>query len=110
MAVLLDHLDGGVRTLTLNRPDKRNALDTALLTALLQSLTGAAQDEQTRALVLTGAGKAFCAGGDVEDMVGRRGKPLLTRARLEWGLNRISTLLMEMEKPIVARVNGDAFG
>ncbi len=110
MSVLQTDVDGGVVRLTLNRPDKRNALDTELLEALRTTLERLASDEGCRCIVLTGAGKAFCAGGDVNDMVGRRGRALATRQRLEWGLNAIALSMMEMEKPILAKVNGDAFG
>jgi 2-(1,2-epoxy-1,2-dihydrophenyl)acetyl-CoA isomerase len=63
---LLSTDDGSVRTLTLNRPEARNALDLALVSALRAAVAAAVTDPDTRCLVLTGAGKAFCAGADVK--------------------------------------------
>jgi 2-(1,2-epoxy-1,2-dihydrophenyl)acetyl-CoA isomerase len=64
--VVLRTDEGAVRTLTLNRPDARNALDLTLLSALRAELTAAVDDPAVRCLALTGAGKAFCAGADVK--------------------------------------------
>src|SRR5690606_9481138 len=61
---LLSDLQGHVLTLTMNRPDKHNALNTALTDALLQALRAAAGNPEVRAIVLTGAGRSFCAGAD----------------------------------------------
>jgi 2-(1,2-epoxy-1,2-dihydrophenyl)acetyl-CoA isomerase len=66
VGVLLQTNDGSVRTLTLNRPDARNALDLALLSALRAGVAAAVANPDVRCLVLTGAGKAFCAGADVK--------------------------------------------
>jgi len=63
---------GAIRILTLNRPEKRNALDTALSRALLESLRTADADETVRCVVLTGAGPAFCAGADLAELKGLR--------------------------------------
>ena len=61
--------DGGVLTLTLNRPDKRNALSSAVVEALHQALDAADLDAEVRVVVLTGAGKDFCAGADLEELL-----------------------------------------
>jgi 2-(1,2-epoxy-1,2-dihydrophenyl)acetyl-CoA isomerase len=63
-----EHPLPGVRLLTLNRPQKRNALSTELLEALIRELGETASDDATRCVVLTGAGPSFCAGGDMEEM------------------------------------------
>ena len=63
---LLANLQDGVLTLTLNRPDARNAMSGEMTTALGQQLADAELDTQVRCVVLTGAGKGFCAGGDVK--------------------------------------------
>ena len=96
---------GPVRTLTLNRPERFNALDDALLDRLPEELERAAADDTVRAVVLTGAGRAFCAGGDLNLMAGGVGD-------LELGLHRerAATLLREMPKPTIAAVNGVAAG
>ncbi|MGH8817767.1 MAG: enoyl-CoA hydratase-related protein, partial [Achromobacter pestifer] len=60
--------DGAIARLTLNRPDMRNAFDEALIAALTSAVQQAAQDPRVRVLLLTGAGKAFCAGGDLNWM------------------------------------------
>ena len=96
---------GPVRTLALNRPERRNALDAELLDRLPAELERAAHDASVRAVVLTGRGGAFCAGGDLELMAGGVGD-------LEQGLarERAATLLREMAKPTLAAVNGPAAG
>jgi Enoyl-CoA hydratase/isomerase len=68
---LLAALDEGVLTLTLNRPDARNAMSQAMNQALARQLAAAALDPNVKCIVLTGAGKGFCAGGDVKGMAAR---------------------------------------
>jgi 2-(1,2-epoxy-1,2-dihydrophenyl)acetyl-CoA isomerase len=102
----LEVLDRGpVRTLALNRPERRNALNRELLDGLPEELERAAGDPSVRAVVLTGRGGAFCAGGDLELMAGGVGD-------LEQGVarERAAALLREMPKPTVAAVNGPAAG
>ena len=96
---------GPVRTLILNRPDRLNALDEALLDRLPEALERAAGDDAVRVVVVTGAGRAFCAGGDLELMAGGVGD-------LELGLRRerAAALLREMPKATIAAVNGVAAG
>lgn len=108
--VLGRELSDGVLTLTLSRPDARNALNLELIQALVAALGEAAADESVRCVVITGQGKAFCAGGDIKDMLERAGKAVATKERLQGGLNRIAQLIWHMEKPVVAKVNGDATG
>lgn len=104
------HLEGGVLTLTLSRPDSRNALNLVLIKALGGALRDAEADASVRCVVITGKGKAFCAGGDIKEMTERAGKAIATKERLQQGLNRIARSVWEMEKPVVAKVNGDAAG
>jgi len=96
---------GAVRTLALNRPERRNALNEELLDRLPAELERAAVDPAVRAVVLTGRGGAFCAGGDLELMAGGVGD-------LEQGVarERAAALLREMPKPTMAAVNGPAAG
>ncbi|MFB4319256.1 enoyl-CoA hydratase/isomerase family protein [Actinomadura sp. 21ATH] len=103
--VLLADRDGGVLTLTLNRPHRRNAIDAALWAALGDALTAAGRDPEVRALVITGAGGAFCAGADLSGGVAA-GHPL-ERMR---GVNEVALLLHELPKPSIARVDGVAVG
>ena len=96
---------GPVRTLTLNRPDRFNALDEALLDRLPEELERAADDDTVRVVVLTGAGRAFCAGGDLNLMAGGVGDLALGLHR-----ERAATLLREMPNATIAAVNGVAAG
>jgi len=103
-------LDGGVLTLTLDRPDARNALTIELIRDLTEEVVKAATDDSVRCIVLTGKGKAFCAGGDIKQMLERKGKAMETRERLRAGLNPLALALHDIEKPVIARLNGDAVG
>jgi 2-(1,2-epoxy-1,2-dihydrophenyl)acetyl-CoA isomerase len=96
---------GAVRTLAFNRPERRNALNEELLDRLPEELARAAGDESVRAVVLTGRGGAFCAGGDLELMSGGVGNLELGLAR-----ERAAAVLREMGKPTLAAVNGPAAG
>ena len=96
-----------VATVTLNRPEKRNALNDQLLDALLDKLTLAKEDPAAHCIVLTGAGeKAFCAGGDLGSMPQGLLQMHQGRERFVDTLKCMSTL----GKPILARVAGDALG
>lgn len=109
--VLLSADADGVRTLTLNRPSAYNSLTVELKERLLATLRETATDDTVRAVVLTGAGKAFCAGQDLKEHVGmlRAGEraPLRTVAE---HYNPIITEIVDMPKPVIAAVNGSAAG
>jgi enoyl-CoA hydratase/carnithine racemase len=100
----------GVRTLTLNRPEVRNALDLATLDLLHGELDAAASDEGVRCVVLTGAGNAFCAGGDIQQMLARRGQAMDTMQHVRAGLGKVLGIMRASPLPIVAKVNGDCVG
>jgi enoyl-CoA hydratase/carnithine racemase len=108
--VLRRALEDGVLTLILARPEARNALSLQLIKALADALSEAAGNADVRCIVITGEGKAFCAGGDINEMLERAGKAVATKERLQNGLNRIATSIWHLEKPVVAKVNGDATG
>ncbi|MFQ5773548.1 MAG: enoyl-CoA hydratase-related protein [Kiloniellaceae bacterium] len=95
----------GVLLLTLNRPDKRNALSAALLIELAQVLDGAAADEAVRCAVLAGDERAFSAGADITEMV-ERGLAAIEDTRRQRAWRAIETFA----KPLVAAVQGFAFG
>ena len=104
---LLYDVAEGVATLTLNRPDALNAVNDGLDRDLKDALKSAERDPEVRALVLTGAGRAFCSGQDLRDRAG------LTTSLGESLRNRYNVLvgrMRGMEKPIVASVNGVAAG
>ncbi|HEX5188618.1 MAG TPA: enoyl-CoA hydratase-related protein [Streptosporangiaceae bacterium] len=92
---------GGVRTITLDSPHNANALSTALLTQLGDALDAAMSDPEVRVVVLTGAGKVFCAGADLKEArTNPAGAPGLMTGVIE--------LLWEGSKPVICRVNGAA--
>ncbi|GAA4825045.1 enoyl-CoA hydratase/isomerase family protein [Streptomyces ziwulingensis] len=105
MTVLRTDDTDGVRTLTLNRPHRKNALDTELWEALRAALEAAGRDRSVRALVLTGAGGAFCSGADISK--GLSGVHPVYRMRT---LTEVTLLLHELPVPTVAKVTGAAVG
>jgi 2-(1,2-epoxy-1,2-dihydrophenyl)acetyl-CoA isomerase len=102
---------GGVTRLTLNRPDKLNAFTLPMHTELRAALEAAGGDEQCRVIVLTGAGRAFCAGQDLAETrpSGDGGVPD-AGSRLEQSYNPLVRLITTLEKPVIAAVNGIAAG
>ncbi|MEV5849715.1 enoyl-CoA hydratase [Streptomyces sp. NPDC051985] len=103
---LLTSDSGSVRTLTLNRPHRRNAVDRELWGLLRQALTEASHDPAVRALVLTGAGGAFCSGADLTSGAADPRHPL-DKVR---DLNEVALLLHESPVPTIAKVDGAAVG
>jgi 2-(1,2-epoxy-1,2-dihydrophenyl)acetyl-CoA isomerase len=102
---------GSVLTLRMNRPDKLNALTAPMCRALLQALLAAADDKSVRAIVLTGAGKGFCAGGDL-DMIrdARNRKAVKEVEQLLIAGKEICLAMATMPKLVIAAVNGAAAG
>lgn len=99
-----------VRILTLNRPEKRNALNTALTQALLDALRAADADESVACVVLTGAGQGFCAGADLaefKDLTPENQHLVEARAELTMQLH---LAMPKMTKPVVTAINGAAMG
>jgi 2-(1,2-epoxy-1,2-dihydrophenyl)acetyl-CoA isomerase len=99
-------LEDGVAWIRLNRPEKRNAVNGALRSSLVAAVRQAERDPQARVVVVTGSGKAFCAGADVNELQGREGAVGEIRTEYE----RILTALRTMPKPTIAAVNGVAAG
>lgn len=103
MSVVLQHLTDGILTVTMNRPEARNALNDAVLSGLYDALQRADADREVRVVVLTGAGdRAFCAGGDLSKFLDPSGadsgqKDLFVR---------LFTRIYELRKPILSRVQG----
>ena len=114
MTVLLETLDGGIATLTMNRPEARNAMSGDMIAALLEALPRLGADNSVRCVVLTGAGGAFCAGGDVKGFAasGGGGKPptLEQRAQTLRPGFEVARLLHELPKPTLAAIPGAAAG
>ena len=108
---LLESVTDRVATLTLNRPERLNALSSPMIDGLLEALPRLAADAAVAVVVLTGAGRGFCAGGDVKSMaegssqLGLEDAVQRLRGRME-----VSRLLHEIPKPTIAMVNGPAAG
>ncbi|HEX2441865.1 MAG TPA: enoyl-CoA hydratase-related protein [Methylomirabilota bacterium] len=109
---LLYEVKDGVATLTLNRPERLNALGGSLRDDLHDAITRSAADSDVRVMVITGAGKGFCAGGDVKAMneakEGKRERPLIEKVAP--GRDRTLLAMRDAPQPIIAAVNGAAAG
>lgn len=101
----------GVATITLNRPEARNALSPAMKDALTMAAAAVAADEDVRAVVLTGAGGVFCAGGDLRGMEEARATATVEswRERMR-AVHPLTRTLIELDKPLIAAVDGAAYG
>jgi 2-(1,2-epoxy-1,2-dihydrophenyl)acetyl-CoA isomerase len=98
---------GAVRVITLNRPDKRNAIDIPVRLELAKALEAADADRSIRAIVLTGAGPAFCSGGDIASMEPLAPEPAMERVQLA---QKVIRAIWNTPKPVVAAVEGSAYG
>lgn len=105
---LLVEFDGAIATLTLDRPAALNALTVPMKLALLEALTSIAADRAVRAVILTGAGRAFCAGQDLAERDDPAAAPLDVELRERY--NPIVRMLRAMGQPVIAAVNGVAAG
>jgi len=105
---VLRELDGGVLTLTLNRPDALNSFNVEMKEALLAGLKDAGRDKQVRVVVLTGAGRAFSAGQDLRERQGQDVADLGTELRARY--NPIVLAMRRLEKPVIGAINGVAAG
>jgi 2-(1,2-epoxy-1,2-dihydrophenyl)acetyl-CoA isomerase len=109
--VLLSTLDAGVLTLTLNRPEALNALNREMTQALRDSMEAAARDPGVGAVIVTGAGRAFCAGADLKDVVARRDageRDLGDDLRTNY--TPLIRAMRACPKPVIAAINGTAAG
>jgi len=100
---VLVEISTGVATLTLHRPEKLNALDVELCQDLIAALETVSTSEQVRVIVITGAGRGFCAGADLK-VLGPQGNELVAAGV------RIARLIREARQPVIAAVNGAAAG
>nr|WP_314093591.1 enoyl-CoA hydratase/isomerase family protein [uncultured Shinella sp.] len=108
--ILISEDRGPVRILSLNRPDKLNALDTALTQALHDAMLAADADEAVRAIVLTGAGRAFCAGADLAEFSALTpANQDLVEKRADLTC-RTQAMMQRLSKPVVSAVRGAAVG
>jgi 2-(1,2-epoxy-1,2-dihydrophenyl)acetyl-CoA isomerase len=109
---LIYEVKDGIATLTLNRPERLNALGGSLREDLHDAITRSAADPEVRVMIVTGSGKGFCAGGDVKAMneakEGRRERPFMEK--IAPGRDRTLLAMREAPQPIIAAVNGAAAG
>ncbi|MBI4081138.1 MAG: enoyl-CoA hydratase/isomerase family protein [Candidatus Lambdaproteobacteria bacterium] len=109
--VLYEKDRDGIATMTLNRPEKYNAFTMAMIDQWHPLLLDAAEDPAVKAIILTGAGKAFCAGGDANAMRERAKNDALERKDFLWRhVHRIALTLDRFDKPVIAAINGVARG
>jgi 2-(1,2-epoxy-1,2-dihydrophenyl)acetyl-CoA isomerase len=109
METLLVTTESGVRTITLNRPDDLNAIDERVTSELQTELRNLAKDKSVRCLVITGAGKGFCAGQDLKSVMQRQG-PFDFVEALRRRYNPIINALQNLHIPSIASINGTAAG
>jgi 2-(1,2-epoxy-1,2-dihydrophenyl)acetyl-CoA isomerase len=109
--MVLQSLDKGLLTITMNRPDRRNALHPDMTRGLVDAARRAAEDSEVRSVLLKGAGGTFCVGGDVKSMAEGRAPASFEAkmANLRRGME-VSRILHEMPKPVVAQLDGAAAG
>ncbi|MBK3662075.1 enoyl-CoA hydratase [Bradyrhizobium diazoefficiens] len=109
--MVLQKLEGGLLTITMNRPERKNALNPEMVAGLVEAARRAADDPDVRAVLFKGAGGSFCVGGDVKSMAASRA-PLpfeVKMANLRRGME-VSRILHQMPKPVVAQLDGAAAG
>src|ERR1700693_4395224 len=109
--IVLQSLDHGLITITMNRPDRRNALNPDITRGLVEAARRAAADHEVRCALLEGGGGTFCVGGDVKSRAeGRAPLPFeAKKTNLRRGME-VSRILHEMQKPVVAQLDGAAAG
>lgn len=109
--MVLQKLEGGLLTITMNRPERKNALNPEMVAGLVEAARRAADDPEVRAVLFKGAGGSFCVGGDVKSMAaGRAPQPFEVKmASLRRGME-VSRILHQMPKPVVAQLDGAAAG
>src|SRR6516225_7009900 len=110
MTDLLETTENGIAWLTLNRPDRLNALSPAMLTGLDEALQRLGADPDVGSIVITGAGRGFCAGGDVKTMPERAAQGSEERVEGLRRMHQLPLMLRTMPKVVVAMVNGPAVG
>jgi 2-(1,2-epoxy-1,2-dihydrophenyl)acetyl-CoA isomerase len=109
---ILYRKDGHVATITLNRPTKRNAYSEIMVHEILEVLSSARDDDETRAVIITGAGKGFCAGGDIsrdfQYPARYRGHRLESMLEMRENMHALIRFLDRFDKPVIAAINGAA--
>src|SRR5450759_2028833 len=107
---LLYEVTDGIATITLNRPQKLNAFTTGMIDRWADSLAEAQRDKSVYAIIVTGAGRAFCAGGDLATFGKAETTGLEHKAFIWETIHRIPLTLESIDKPVIAMINGAATG
>ncbi len=109
--IKLEIADDGVAVLELNRPDRLNAFNRQMVGEWREALAQIGDDSRVRVVVLTGAGRAFCAGGDADEMTEMQGASSVERKDYLWrSIQKIPLAMERLEVPVIAAVNGTARG
>src|SRR5438132_14199087 len=104
-------VDESVATITLNRPDKLNAYTDEMLTQWLEALEACRTNAEIRVVVITGTGRSFTTGGDVETFADKASQtPAAVKSNLVEGAQRLPRKIAELDKPVIAALNGIATG
>ena len=106
--IILDIAEG-IATLTLNRPERKNALDLSIRDEISDAVAKLRSDDAVRALILTGAGGNFCAGGDIRGMASVELSAEAGRRRMQ-GIHAWLRDLLELDRPVISAVDGAAYG
>jgi enoyl-CoA hydratase/carnithine racemase len=107
---ILYQVEAPLATITLNRPEIKNAFTLPMLASIGEALRRAAADDRVKVIIMTGAGGAFCSGGNVKDMASGRLQSWEMKRYLWEHVQRIPLLLEDIDKPVIAAIDGIAYG